>query len=457
MQIKMDKKTLKLMLAGLGLLLLLCGIYVAVNVSRQDKNKIEETTQTAQNATEQAGETDAGDMQSSEETVEAEKEQAAETDENAEEGAYKKGDWRYMAAAGLDGYFANKEGLAEQIEDNLNKIISGEIDASQLLPEDEEYSNFAIAKVDHYVNVRSEPTTDSEVVAKMYDGAVAQVQKIVECEDGEWLQVISGNAEGYIKAQYFIYGKDAAEVIDDYVDRYAVVECSRLNIRKEPDIESDRVGYALNGEKLKVIGQNEDGDWIKVDYGNSDVGFVSAEFVTVKEEYIYAKTLEEERAQLEENEALLARQKESEETAPEDVEMAETQTAPESTATYTASGNTRSDLVNFALQYVGHPYVHGGNSLENGTDCSGFTSLVYAQFGYSLSRTPSGQLSGNGRSVSMDDIQPGDIVCYGKSSCTHVAIYIGNGQIVHAANPSKGIVTQRVDYDNILGIKSVID
>ena len=106
---------------------------------------------------------------------------------------------------------------------------------------------------------------------------------------------------------------------------------------------------------------------------------------------------------------------------------------------------------------MGHPYVHGGNSLENGTDCSGFTSLVMAQFGYGLSRTPGGQLSSNGRSISLDEIQPGDIVCYGKSSCTHVALYIGNGQIVHAANPRKGIVTQNVGYDNILGVKNVID
>ena len=165
--------------------------------------------------------------------------------------------------------------------------------------------------------------------------------------------------------------------------------------------------------------------------------------------------MDEIKAEAEEKKALLARAEVDEETAPEDV----TTPAPAETAEVQipASGNVRSDIVNFAMQYVGYPYVHGGNSLETGTDCSGFTSLVYAQFGYGLSRTPAGQLSGNGRSISLDEAQPDDIICYGKSKCTHVAIYIGNGQIVHAANPRKGVVVYNVGYDNILGVKNVID
>ena len=165
--------------------------------------------------------------------------------------------------------------------------------------------------------------------------------------------------------------------------------------------------------------------------------------------------MDEIRAEEEEEKKLLARQKEDETQKPEDVTIAASEQPAK--AQYTESGNLRSDIVNFALQYVGCPYVHGGNSLTNGTDCSGFTSLVYANFGYGLSRTPSGQLSSNGRSVSLDEIQPGDIVCYGKSRCTHVGIYIGDGQIVHAANPRKGIVVYNVGYDNILGVKNVID
>ena len=81
--------------------------------------------------------------------------------------------------------------------------------------EADEYSNFAIADVDKYVNVRTEPNTDSEIVGRMYDGAVAQIQEEVDGEDGKWLLVTSGNLNGYIKAEYFIYGDDAVAVIDD--------------------------------------------------------------------------------------------------------------------------------------------------------------------------------------------------------------------------------------------------
>ena len=85
---------------------------------------------------------------------------------------------------------------------------------------------------------------------------------------------------------------------------------------------------------------------------------------------------------------------------------------------------------------------------------------MYADFGYSISRTPGGQYSSSGRSIDYGSIQPGDIICYssnGGASCTHVGLYIGNGQIVHAANSRKGVITQNADYDLIIGIKNVID
>lgn len=364
-----------------------------------------------------------------------------------------------MSVDGIEAYFTpeNEERLYNAIEDLIDYTKCLEIETNEEESEDDEYSNFAIADVDKYVNVRNNPNTDSEIVGRMYDGAVAQIQEEVECEDGIWLNVISGSLSGYIKAEYFIYGQDAVDVIDDYIDRYAVVKADLLNIRENPDKESKRIGYALTDEKLKLCDKDTEAEWIHVNYADDKTGYVSGEYVTVVEEFIYAKTMDEIRAEEEAEKARKAREKEKEADKPENVQIAETAPAPASTPTYSASGNLRADIVNFALQYVGHPYVHGGNSLENGTDCSGFTSLVMAQFGYGLSRTPSGQLSSNGRSVSLDAIQPGDIVCYGKSKCTHVGIYIGNGQIVHAANPRKGIVTQNVGYDNILGVKNVLD
>ncbi len=347
----------------------------------------------------------------------------------------------------------------------LENVGNGEMMAAQGItvedistpcePEEEEseYADLAIADVDKYVNVRSEPNTDSEILGKIYDGAVAHI--IEEAgEENDWFHVTSGNVEGYIKAEYFIYGDAALEVIDDYVTRYAVVQADRLNVREEADIEAKRIGYLNRDEQAKIL--EDCGEWLKVQYTDDEVGYVSAEYVTVSEEFIYAKSIEEERAEQEALRALQERQRASEEAVPENTQVV----APPS-VNYEDASELRQSIVDYALQFVGCPYVNGGNSLTNGTDCSGFTKLIYEQYGYSLGRTPSSQLSSAGRSVSYSEAQPGDIICYsgnGGKSCTHVGIYIGNGQIVHAANSRKGIIVASAEYGSIiLDVKSIVD
>ncbi len=314
-----------------------------------------------------------------------------------------------------------------------------------------EYADFAIADVTNYVNVRSGPNTDSEIVGKIYDGAVAHILASAGAEN-DWLQIVSGNVEGYIKSEFFIYGDAAAEVIDDYVTRYAVVKADRLNVRENPNIESKRIGYIDNGESVRLI--EDQGEWLKVQYADDKQGYVAAEYVTIEEQFVYAKTLEEEAKEIAEREALLARAAVSEKEAAENVTI--TTTPPN--VTYSTNAELRSNIVDYAMQYLGNRYVHGGQSLAGGTDCSGFTSLIYKEFGYSLSRTPAGQLSSAGRSVDYSQAQPGDIICYGSNgTCTHVALYIGNGQIIHSANSRAGVIIGKADYNTILGVKNVID
>ena len=115
-----------------------------------------------------------------------------------------------------------------------------------------------------------------------------------------------------------------------------------------------------------------------------------------------------------------------------------------------------SEIVNFALQFVGNPYVYGGTSLTNGTDCSGFVMSVYANFGVSLPRTAPDQ-SYVGVPVSIDNIQPGDIVSYGYNGVVgHSALYIGDGMIVHAATPELGIRIDNLYMMPIITIRRVI-
>ena len=305
-------------------------------------------------------------------------------------------------------------------------------------PEEEsEYANLAIANVDDYVNVRNKPGTDGEIVGKIYDGAVAEVLGTAGDEE-DWFQIVSGDVEGFIKAEYFLYGEEAQAVIDRYVTCYAVVLADRLNVRKEPSTDAARIGYIDQGENVKVV--EECGDWVKVQYTDTTTGYVFAEYVSVHEEFVYAKSIEEEKREEEERRALAARMQEE-----------------DPSNQYTSNEELRKAIIEYAMQYLGNKYVHGGRSLADGTDCSGFTCYVYKDFGYSISRTPGGQYSSDGRSISYEEIQPGDIICYGKSKCTHVGLYIGDGQIIHSANSRKGVIISAADYDNILAIKTVID
>lgn len=340
---------------------------------------------------------------------------------------------------------------AEMTETETLEAETEETVESQEETEENEYADLAIAQVSNYVNVRSLPNTDSDIVGKIYNGAVAQVLSVTG-EDHDWFQIVSGNVEGYIKAEFFLYGDAAAEVIDQYVTRYANVIADRLNVREQPSTESKRIGYIDNGERVQLL-ENQ-GEWLRVQYTDGKEGYVSSQYVTISEEFVYGKTLEEEAKEQEERKILEERENVTEQEVAENVTIVVT----EPVGTYSSNAELRSSIVNYAMQFLGNRYVHGGSSLVTGTDCSGFTSLIYKEFGYSLSRTPSGQLSSNGRSIDYSQIQPGDIICYGKGGkCTHVALYTGNGQIIHSANSRKGVVIYQADYDTIIGIKNVID
>lgn len=355
------------------------------------------------------------------------------------------------------GIVAETEAEVETVTDaeTETELVTGDVTETeaemQIEPEapvSEEFSligSYAIANVDRYVNVRNAPSTDDDVIGKIYDDAVAEIVAVAgELED--WFQITSGNVEGYVKSEFFLYGEAAQEVLDQYVISYAKVEADRLNVRAEQSADSTRIGRLNNGDKVKLL--EDCGEWIKIQYTDQKSGYVSAEYVTMTEEYSHAKTLEEDRA-----EKAAKQERENSQRIP-------TMTGVFPETTYTSNEELRKAIVDYALQFVGNVYINGGKSLEGGTDCSGLTCYVYKDFGYSISRTPQGQFTGAGRSIDYSEIQPGDIICYssnGGKSCTHVAFYIGDGQIVHAANSRKGVIISAADYSPIIGIRNVID
>ena len=173
--------------------------------------------------------------------------------------------------------------------------------------------------------------------------------------------------------------------------------------------------------------------------------------------YPEAVSIETERKEQEEKEAKEKAEKEAKQKSTSQKSSASGSTKSSgSTASSKSSGSTSGSsqgqaVVNYAMQFIGNPYVWGGSSLTNGTDCSGFTMSVYSHFGVSLPHYDGAQRSCGTAVLSLAEAQPGDLICY----YGHVGIYIGNGQIVHASNPRTGITTGSATYRQIAAIRRI--
>ncbi len=298
--------------------------------------------------------------------------------------------------------------------------------------EAEDYSNLCVAQVDSYVNVRSMPSTDGEILGKLYNKSVGTV--IEEAEDG-WYHITSGNVDGYVCAEYVVVGDE--ELVKSVSRRVARVTCETLRVRKEPNTDSSIIELVPEGDDLTVTDETLEG-WYGVTADSGD-GFVSADYVTIATEFVTAESREEERARLE-----------KEERARKAAAKAAGGSSPKLSGVTVPGSGAGVNVANYGLQFVGNPYVYGGSSLTGGTDCSGFVMSVYAAFGVGLPHSSSA-LRSCGYAVSADAVSPGDIICYSG----HVAIYIGNGQIVHASNARTGIIVSPMNYKSILAIRRI--
>ncbi len=305
-----------------------------------------------------------------------------------------------------------------------------------------EYADIAVSQVHDYVNVRAEATTESEVVGKLYDKCAAHVLGTVTAEDGEWYEISSGNCQGYVKSEYVVVGDEA--LARSVGRRVATVTTETLNVRKEASTDASIICQVPFEDDLTVVDESM-GDWYAVSC-EAGTGYVSAEFVTLSTEYRYAESKAEE-------EARLAKEKAEREKARK-AAAAKASTSSSSSGgskNYNPpSGGDGQAVIDYALQFVGNPYVYGGTSLTNGADCSGFVMSVYGAFGVSLPHSSKADRS-VGYGVGTDEMQAGDIVCYSG----HVALYVGNNTIVHASNKKTGIITSQADYKKILAVRRI--
>ena len=235
------------------------------------------------------------------------------------------------------------------------------------------------------LRVRSQANTNSAVLGSLSHGTQVEVNAVTE---SGWYQISYNGAAGYVSGDYLTVA-DAAQLPVEKEPVYARVTASALNVRSGPGTDYEKTDKLSAGTVVEVL--EESNGWYKI-----DSGYISAEYAVIVD---------------------------------------------------AASATLGSEIANYALTFVGYPYVYGGSS-PSGFDCSGFTSYVYAQFGISLNRSASNQLD-NGTPVSMSELQPGDLVLFKKSGtgskrASHVGIYIGGNQFVHASTSTVGVIVSNM-------------
>lgn len=315
--------------------------------------------------------------------------------------------------------------------------------------EEEGFKSLVIAQVNDYVNVRSIPSEEGEILGKLYDKSVGE---FIE-EDNGWYKITSGSVTGYVKAEYCVTGDDAVALAKKVGNRIATVTTTTLKVREEPSLDATVLGLVPIQDQLLVTEELD--NWVKVNIEEGD-GYVSLDYVTLSTEFVKAESREEEEARLAKEEAerkaALEAARKAEEKNRKAAQSESSATTSEVPVVYATGGSALGQSVaSYACQFVGNPYVYGGTSLTNGADCSGFVMSVYANFGVSLPHSSSGDRSVGTAVDGLANAQPGDIICYSG----HVAIYIGNGQIVHASTAKTGIKISDVNYRTPLGVRRI--
>ncbi len=289
------------------------------------------------------------------------------------------------------------------------------------------YTNLVISKVDTYLNVREEPSSDGKIIGKMTSKAAGEI--LDDSIEG-WYKIKSGNIIGYVTAdpQYTATGQEAKDIAMGTASLMAIVNTDMLNVRTEPSTDAKIWTQISKEERYPVLSQLDGWVEIELDAGDSENGEADRAYVSTRDNNVEVRY-----------------------TLNEAIKFSPLEEAAN------ASASRRSKIVNYALQFVGNRYVWGGTSLTNGVDCSGFTMQVYKNFGISLPHY-SGSQAQMGKAISSSEMRPGDLIFYANSQGTvnHVAMYIGNGQIVHAASARSGIKISTWNYRKVKTIRNIL-
>ncbi|NLP34541.1 MAG: C40 family peptidase [Clostridiales bacterium] len=317
--------------------------------------------------------------------------------------------------------YAFEEGVAGFTYDKLSSRSENDSSTIASLSSDQipmpGFVNIAIANVETNLLVRSGPGEDKKIIGKLPKDAGCE---IIENTKNGWTKIKSGKVTGYVKSEYLITGTRASQIAKSVGDYVATSNSNGLRVRKEPSINSPIIDQIARGEELIVLDgavpnyDEEHKKWVKVSLDsdeeeNGAIGYVAKEYVDLSYQLKKALTIEE-------------------------LEFG------------TEVSSVRVRLVNKAKEYLGGRYRWGWATLGKGVDCSGFTQQIYKKFGYTIPRTSRNQAN-SGTKISTSQLKPGDLVFYGNGSyINHVAIFIGNGKIIHASNHRDGIKISNLYY-----------
>lgn len=273
------------------------------------------------------------------------------------------------------------------------------------------YGNVNVATL----NIRKGPGTDQKIIGSV--GTSDYIHILNKAADG-WYAIETDTDElGYISGQYV-----------DIQKAKGVINANGVNVRSTADYSGSVISQVYKNNIVYAYAQV--GDWFLIQNGDQE-GYIHREFV----DGLLIDQLPNKKA-----------------AAPKKAQ---------GVSTSSNSGSSKgSDVVAYAKQFLGNPYVYGGNSLTKGVDCSGFTTQVFKNFGVSLSRSSSAQYANDGYHVGASDIQVGDLIFYGNGgNVSHVGIYMGNNQIIHSSTVRTGITTGvafRTSGKPLIGIKRVL-
>ena len=372
----------------------------------------------------------------------------------------KSGEWYRVKSNGITGYIRQDLlTVKEEVTDNntTNNPVSENTVTTNTVVENVE----ATTSVDNTENVQEEKNKLVSEDTKLKIVPAINATNIIEVKANQevtiietinnWVCIQAGNTKGWIRSEKLKVKaeqkveekqeeteteqeeKNEAEVtVQETKIKTQFIASETVNLRKEPNTSSEIVSkLSLN---MAVDVYSEEGGWSKVKVSGKE-GYISSSLLSDKKK-------ETSRAA----------------ETPRTNESTSTQTTETTTTTSSAPASQNGgSVVETAKSYIGSSYVYGASG-PSSFDCSGFTSYIYKQYGVSLNRTAAGQYS-NGTAVSKDELQPGDLVMFGKSGINHVGIYIGGGQMVHAANPSRGVTTDTINsgyyYNNYVGARRV--